>query len=53
MGIKLVTKVRKNMKKPKMSKKEAAFLRCRGVIETTIGQLKVFYGIENTMVWFD
>ncbi len=38
------------MKPQALSANEKALLRCRGVIETVIGQLKVFYGIENTMV---
>lgn len=50
LGIKLVTKVRKNMKQPKLSKEEKALLRCRGVIETVIGQLKQFHHLENTKV---
>ena len=39
LGIKLITKPRKNMKPKRLSKKEQALLRCRGVIETVIGQL--------------
>ncbi len=48
IGVKLITKVRKNMKMKKRSKTELALLRCRGVIETTIGQLKEMHHIENT-----
>ncbi len=45
LGIKLITKTRRNMKPKRLSKKEKALLRCRGVIETVIG---VMHHIENT-----
>ncbi len=48
LGIKLITKPRRNMKPKRLSKEEQALLRCRGVIETVIGQLKEMHHIENT-----
>ncbi len=36
------------MKPQALSANEKALLRCRGVIETVIGQLKVEHNIENT-----
>ncbi len=38
------------MKPKKLSKQEQALLRCRGVIETVIGQLKEMHHIENTKI---
>ncbi len=50
LGIKLITKTRRNMKSKHLSKEERALLRCRGVIETVIGQLKEAHHIENTKI---
>ncbi len=38
------------MKLKRLSKEEKALLRCRGVIETLIGQLKEMHHIENTRI---
>ncbi len=50
LSIKLITKTRRNMKPKRLSKEEQALLRCRGVIETVIGQLKEMHHIENTKI---
>lgn len=47
-GLKLITKVRSNMKKRVLNKFENYFLRQRSLIETIIGQLKAICQIEHT-----
>ncbi len=47
-GLKLITKVRKNMKKKILSALEKFFLYQRGIIETVIDQLKSICHIEHT-----
>ena len=47
-GLKLITKVRKNMKKKMLSAFEKFFLYQRGIIETVIDQLKSICHIEHT-----
>ena len=47
-GLRLITKVRKNMKKKALSAFEKFFLKQRGIIETIIDQLKNLYQIEHT-----
>lgn len=48
MGIKLITSVRQNMKKPLMNKQEKHALSKRGLIETVIDQLKNTCHIDHT-----
>lgn len=48
-GLKLITRMRKNMKnKPTMTDKEKQLLNQRGIIETVIGYLKYHYQIWHT-----
>ena len=47
-GLKLITKVRKNMKKKILSAFEKFFLYQRGIVETVIDQLKSICHIEHT-----
>lgn len=47
-GLKLITKVRKNMKKKMLSAFEKFFLYQRGIVETVIDQLKSICHIEHT-----
>jgi hypothetical protein len=47
-GLKLITKVRKNMKKKILSAFEKFFLYQRGIVETIIDQLKSICHIEHT-----
>ena len=47
-GLKLITKVKKNMKKKVLSKFEKFFLSKRGIIETVIDQLKAICQIEHS-----
>jgi Transposase DDE domain len=47
-GLKLITKVRKNMKKKMLSAFEIFFLNQRNIIETIIDQLKALYHIQHT-----
>ena len=47
-GLRLVTKVRSNMKKPLLSKLEKQLLRQRGIIETVIDHLKNHLNIWHT-----
>jgi hypothetical protein len=46
--LKLITKVRKNMKKKMYSAFEKFFLKKRGIIETIIDQLKNLYHVEHS-----
>ena len=48
--LKLVTKVRKNMKPQRLTKIEKALLKRRGIVETVIEQLKRTFCIENQRV---
>lgn len=45
--LKVITKVRRNMKQKKLNKQEKYYLRRRGIVETVIGLLKNFYQLEN------
>ena len=47
-GLKLLTRVRKNMKKKDMSPLETQLLNQRGIIETVIGHLKHHYQVWHT-----
>ena len=47
-GLKLITKVRKNMKKKMLSAFEKFFLYQRNIVETVIDQLKSICHIEHT-----
>merc|ERR1711994_848560 len=47
-GLRLVTKVRSNMKKPLLSRLEKQLLRQRGIIETVIDHLKNHLNIWHT-----
>ena len=47
-GLKLITKVRNNMKKPLLTKLEKQLLRQRGIIETVIDHLKNHLNIWHT-----
>jgi len=47
-GLKLITRVRKNMKAPVLSSLEKQLLDQRGVIETVIGHLKHHYHVWHT-----
>jgi hypothetical protein len=47
-NIRIITKVRKNMKEPKMSKEEAFFLAKRGIIESVLDRMKNFCQIEHS-----
>ena len=47
-GLRLITKVRKNMKKKMLSAFEIFFLNQRNIIETIIDQLKALYHIQHT-----
>ena len=47
-GLRLITKVRKNMKKKILSAFEIFFLNQRNIIETIIDQLKALYHIQHT-----
>ena len=49
-NLKLITKVRKNMKPQKLTKLEKALLYKRGIVETVIEQLKRTFAIENQRV---
>lgn len=48
MGIKFITTVKKNMKKPSLLQLEKLLLRKRGLIETVIDQLKNICHIDHT-----
>jgi len=45
-GLELFTKCRKNMKQKKISALNKLLLYKRGIVETVIGQLKIFYNID-------
>jgi len=47
-GIKMITKIRKNMKNILMEMEDKILLRKRGTIESVIGILKKFFSIEST-----
>lgn len=47
-GLKLITRVRKNMKAPALSSLEKQLLNQRGIIETVIGHLKHRYQVWHT-----
>jgi hypothetical protein len=49
-GLRLITKVRKNMKKQVLTKLDKAFLKKRGIVETVIEQLKRTFTIENQRI---
>lgn len=49
-GLKLITKVRKNMQPVAMSRLEKSLLYRRTLVETVIGQLKSLYEIENAKI---
>lgn len=48
MGIKLITKVKKNMKIQHLTKTQKAWLGKRGIVETVIDQLKALLHIQHT-----
>lgn len=48
IGVKLITKKRKNMKPQKLSREESRLLRKRGIVETVIDQLKNICQIDHT-----
>lgn len=47
-GLKLITRVRKNMKTKRLSEFETQLLNQRGIVETVIGHLKLTYQIWHT-----
>ena len=47
-GCKLITKIRKNMKKPLLTQKEQYYLKKRGLIETVFGQMVSQCQIEHS-----
>ena len=47
-GLKLITRVRKNMKLKKLSTLETQLLNQRGIVETVIGHLKHHYHVWHT-----
>ncbi len=49
-GLRLITKVRKNMKKQPMTRLDKALLYKRGIVETVIEQIKRTFSIENQRI---